>query len=448
MTTRKAPLEPPPPVEPVTLAAAPPLPDDAYPMDLQADRYSRCYDTGEPPAQIVAHGLSADSGGRAIATPANLHKLLMLSRAWRHAVWYDEFLDRILLLDGDVREWTDHDDQAALVFLNQYVRMYRIMPGQFRAALSMYVHAHDRRHCVRDWLATLEWDQTDRLDTAFETYWGVVVDEDQPEAYVRAASTNFVLGMVARVMKPGCQVDTMPVFEGEQGIRKSSALRVLGGEWYAQHAESVTSKDFFQVLGGTWLNEIGEMDSFRGADVTRIKIAISTPSDRFRPSYGRTAIDHPRQCVFAGTTNKVDWGNDETGLRRFWPIRCGSIDIEALERDREQLFAEALVRFKAGESWWKMPAEAAMVQDTRQHDHAWSEKVLADLQFRAEVTMTEILSDILKLTVAQQNVGGPEYVVGRILRRAGWTKHTLRRDGKQVKVWRNPNSDIVDSALF
>jgi predicted P-loop ATPase len=417
-------------------------------MDTQAGRYSRCNDDGEPATQSNAYNLAVDTKGRARPTPSNLDKILKFSRAWRPFVWYDAFLDRILIRDGAIREWCDHDDQAALVFLNEHVGMERVTAAHVRAAVGLYVYAHDSRNCVRDWLRALTWDHSPRVNTAFEAYWGAALDENQPEDYVRAASANLFLCMVARVFRPGCQVDNMIVFEGAQGIRKSSALRVLGGAWYAQHSEAVTSKDFFQVLAGTWLNEIGEMDSFRGADASRVKTAISTPVDRFRPSYGRSASDHPRQCVFAGTTNKDGWGNDETGLRRFWPIRCGDIDCAALARDRDQLFAEAVARFTAGESWWTMPATAADVQNARQHEHAWTERLLADMVTKSDITMNEILSDVLKLTISQQNQGGPEYVVGRILRRAGWTRHTLRRDGKQRRIWRNPTSEGTEGETF
>src|SRR5207302_6188158 len=132
-------------------------------------------------------------------------------------------------------------------------------------------------------------------------------------------------------------VDNMLVLDGTQGIGKSSALRAIAGEWFAEQHESATSKDFYQVLQGKMLVEISEMDSFSRAEVTKVKQVVTCTNDRFRESYGRRAEDHPRQCIFVGTSNK--WTHDdETGARRFWPIDCrGTVDVAAIAAVRPQL---------------------------------------------------------------------------------------------------------------
>ena len=186
----------------------------------------------------------------------------------------------------------------------------------------MTVAFRNRRNCVRDWLESLKWDQVPRIEHFFENHFG---------ADPRAASANFWISLVARVCRPGCQVDNMVVLEGPQGIRKSSALRVIGGEWFTEQHESATGKGFFEVLQGKLLVEVSEMDSFSRAEVTKVKQIITCTNDRFRESYGRHAKDHPRQCIFVGTTNRDDWNTDVTGARRFWPIACQG-EINALLR--------------------------------------------------------------------------------------------------------------------
>ena len=128
--------------------------------------------------------------------------------------------------------------------------------------------------------------------------------------------------MKAREFSTGCQVDNMVVLEGVQGIGKSRALRALGGKWYSSASESVMYKDFYLILTGSLIMEIAELDSFKKAEVTRIKQVISSPHDYYRVPYGRDAQVYPRMCVFVGTTNEREYLKDTTGARRFWPIKC------------------------------------------------------------------------------------------------------------------------------
>jgi putative DNA primase/helicase len=304
------------------------------------------------------------------------------------------------------------------------------------AAAVRYVARQRVRHCVRDYVEGLEWDGVERIALAFEDFWGVEPADNQPAAYIRAVSANFFLALVARIMKPGCQVDTMPVFEGPQGIGKSRALRELGGDWYMLAAESVTAKDFFQALPGRWLVEIGEMDSFSRAERERTKLVISTPTDRYRPSYARHAKDFPRQCVFAGTTNHDDYGNDDTGLRRFLPVRCGAINIPGVRLARPQLLAEALHAYRQGQGWWDVP-EAATAQADRQAVDVWTDTVLDFLVGKPDVSIAEVLRDALKFREGEMD-RRHELRVGRILRLGGWQKRDTRLGPKVVKRWFAP----------
>jgi putative DNA primase/helicase len=267
--------------------------------------------------------------------------------------------------------------------------------------------------------------------------------------------------MAARIYRPGCQVDNMILLEGEQGIGKSSALRAIGGDWFAEQHESATGKDFFDVLQGKMLVEISEMDAFNRAEVTRVKQVVTCTNDRFRESYARRAEDHPRQCVFVGTTNRDDWNRDETGARRFWPIACQrAADVEAIKAERSQLFAEAVARFKAGESWWDMPAEDTQAQQAARYDEpAWTSVIERYLETEpfgctedriqrrtplTEVTLAEILELALKLPVSQWTRNA-EKEVGKSLRALGFYKKDTKRNGKVGKRWFKQETGLPSS---
>lgn len=349
-------------------------------------------------------------------------------------LWFDEFAGRILYANSPTREWRDDDDVALTVYMQDTTGMTRIQKHLVSDAVDLVARRRGR-HVVREWLGGLGWDGTPRIDHAFEDYWGA---DTQPSDYVRAASRNFFIGLVARVMAPGCKLDTMPVFEGPQGTFKSSALATLGGEWYAAIDESAASKDFLQALRGKWLIELCELNAFSKTESAHIKGMLSRATDTYRASFGRRTIDLPRQCVFAGTTNHDDWLTDETGGRRFWPIRCGHIDISGLMLVRRLLLAEAVVAWAGAATWWEMPAIAATEQAQRQHYDEWTTVVLdwANIQLlqgAPHVAVKDIMAGALKISVDKLDKAA-QMRVGKILKLAGWHRHAM------YKHWTPPHA--------
>lgn len=314
-------------------------------------------------------GLTLSDKGVPLAALDNCVRVLEHDPTFTGQIWHDTFLGKVLhKWNTDVdTEWGDHNDIALALHFQRVTGIPRVtsrMAGEAVVAYAM----REKRNCAYDWLDSLQWDNQPRLRSLATLGFGTAGNE-----YEVAVCRNLILSMVKRVFEPGCKSDYMPIFEGSQGIGKSRALSIIGGAWFTESHESVTSKDFYGVLHGKWLIEIAEMHAFNQADVDKIKGIVSNPIDRYRPPYGRHTADYPRQCIFAGTTNRDDWNKDDTGARRFWPIKCGAIDHAWLTANREQLFAEAVSWIRDNdEAHWIVPWEqATLEQEERRHEDTW-----------------------------------------------------------------------------
>lgn len=381
----------------------------------------------------IGLGLDLTAKGEAVSNINNAMLVLERHREVKDIVWYDEFLQRIMTDHANPREWKNADDVNLCLFIQRNIGCVKISLDSVRSAVIGYAYRH-MKHCVRDWFETLKWDGLERIANFFPDNYGA-----KDTAYSRAVSKNFWVGMAARIYRPGCQLDNMVVLEGEQGVKKSKSLRIIGKSWFTQQHESVTGKGFFEVLQGKLLVEIGEMDAFTKGEVSKVKDVISCPTDRFRVPWDRHAEDHPRQCTFVATTNTDDWNRDPTGARRFWPIKCeGEVDVDNITRSRDQLFAEAIVAFKAGDTWYETPeAETKAEQRKRFIEDVWIDQIGAFVGHRSEVSTSEVLADALGVVMSKQ--GKAEQMrVGTCLKLLQWTRHTAKRDGRSIKVWRNP----------
>ena len=263
------------------------------------------------------------------------------------------------------RPWQDSDNQGLYWYLEKY---YGITgSAKIDGALALHSEKHAFND-VKDYLSRLCWDGTERLDTLLVDYLGA---EDSP--YIRAVTRKAFTAAVARAMEPGTKFDCMTILSGPQGIGKSTLLDRMSKGWFNDSIRTFEGKEASELLQGVWLVEISELDAFRRTDVARIKQFLSLRADRFRAAYGRHVKEMPRCCVFFGTTNSDDYLQDRTGNRRFWPVDVGKQPARKsvwrdLDGELDQLWAEAITRWKSGEPLY-LSGEIEAAAKAAQEDH-------------------------------------------------------------------------------
>lgn len=297
----------------------------------------------DPPDEEVLLSLGIEPGKKPRATRRTLLTIFEADPRWAGRVRLDRFRDSIVV-DGD--GLTDRDVTRIACWIEA---VYEVNPSRDLMVECLSAVAADNSfHPVLDWAATLRWDGVERLPGMFTSYFGAPDDE-----LTREMSRAWLVGGAARVRKPGCKLDTVVVLVGEQGVGKSSACRELMPKagFFADTPLDLRSKDGMQNLDGVWLYELAELEGLRGRAPQRVKAFLTSAVDTYRVPYGRLPAPHPRQCFFVATTNEPEFLVDPSGARRFWPVPVTRIDIAAIRRDRDQLWAEAFARVDRGEEW-------------------------------------------------------------------------------------------------
>lgn len=294
-------------------------------------------------------------------------------------------------------------------------------------------------HPICDWLNSLRWDGEARLDRMLIDYAG---SPDTP--YVREVSKNTIIAAVARVFEPGCQHDSMLVLEGNQGTGKTSFVRTLGDKYYADVKIDILGlKDTIQGMQGNWILEASELEFLRRGEAQAIKRFLTLTHDVVRMPYNRYTEEYPRQSIFIGTVNPDNgegYLSDTEGNRRYWPVPTSNIDLRALARDREQLFAEAYYRYKQKEKWHikdpkiiKMANEEAALRVGRD---PWEETLAHWLSQEHLLSLTGqyIASGALSLK-------GREYDkiaknrIGKCMRKLGYEYKNKWHEKGVIKIW-------------
>lgn len=290
------------------------------------------------------------------------------------------------------------------------------------------------------YLNGLVWDQVPRLSTWLSVYCGAQGKPPFDETYLRDVGTKWMISAAARALDPGCKADCVLILEGDQGIQKSGVFRTLAGPWFSDQLGDLSGdqRETAMRLQGFWIIEVAELDAMRKADVSRVKDFFSRTDDVYRAPWGKIAERRPRRCVFGGSVNPTGDNSyllDQTGNRRFWPVAAqglarldGMIDLDGLTAARDQLWAEAVALFKAGQSWWLNRAESENVegvQDARTIEDTWQDVLGAwiakdqDAMRMGGITIAEALHHGLLIPPERQSRAA-QVRAGVVLRALGW----------------------------
>src|SRR5579859_540592 len=355
------------------------------------------------------------------------------------AVGEGEGGSRVQLSDTDVSEIQEWMQRRGLVVIGR---------DTVQQAIDL-VARENWYHAVQVYLEGLAWDGVRRLDTWLERGLGA---DSQPREYLSKIGRMFIMSMVYRIMRPGCQCDYMIVLEGEQGVLKTTACQILAGHWFSNSLPDLHGNQDVRLsmhMRGKWLIEVGELSSFRKTDMEKLKNFISRRTENYTPLHARNEVEEPRQCVFIGTTNEEEYLKDVTGARRFWPVKMNRADVEWLRANRDQMFAEAMVSFRNEEPYWpsaEFEAEYALNEQNQRFEvDLWEETIMEWLEKPGsnfgqklpqieKCTTKEIAIGALKMEIARHDFGVQKRIAG-VMRRLKWKQKPSTRQ------WIRPKND-------
>lgn len=297
----------------------------------------------------------------------------------------------------------------------------------------------NRYHPVRTWVKSLEWDGISRAETWLMDLAGAT----GPDQYIRAISRKVLVALVKRIFEPGCKFDHVLILEGLQGTGKSTMLSNLTAPWFSDETLNIGDKDAVLTMQSKWLIELGELSTLSKSEVETVKAFISRRTDRIRAPYGKRVEEFPRQCIFIGSTNKDEYLRDESGNRRFWPIKCGTkIDFQKMTEVREQLFAEAYGLYLLGEPIYLDDAETELLarveQELRGEVDEWL-PTIRDLVFAEGFSVKSFemrdVSKSMEVFGAQKLTPWDQKRIATCLRHLGFEKFQEPK-GQRRKLWR------------
>lgn len=399
------------------------------------------------------------SDGVLIDCRENIYLFLKHHPKWRGVLWVDEFAHKVVKRSpapwDDAQTfkpgtpWGEDEDLRLGMWLAQQPGLL-VRSAEALATSVGWVARESRWHPVREYLDGLVWDGVERLPHWLHDFLGL-----QRTEYAALSGKLFLIGMVARIYEPGCQMRSMPILEGTQFRGKSTALRILGGEWFSDANIDLNNKDSYQLIQGKWLYEIAELDAFNRAESTRIKAFISSCKDRFRAPYDRAPRDWVRQTVFCGSTNQSEYFKDQTGNTRYWPWLVEQVDcinLDGLTAVRDQLFAEAVARYKNGERWHPTSDEQRRLfepeQESREIGDLWQPIIAKWLRTRTaeRVTATEIICDCLEIDAGKiDSARQMSTRIGIAMKRLGWHKERESGGAREYYYVRPAGWNVANS---
>ena len=417
----------------------PRLPDpepSAPPAAPEAGRREVLTGAARDKAIEALRGIKRSKQGTIEARISNVVSVLGVPRLCGHELALDDFLDSIMVCPEGTQEWrafTDADYVTLRVILETVGGCDPIGHEMMRQAVSLVAETN-RFDTAQLWLGGLQWDGTPRVETFCHRYFGTI---DTP--YERAVSRYLWTALAGRVIKPGCQADMVPVFIGRQGVGKSRGVQAMvpSPNQYVELRLDEPDDVIARKTRGILAAEFAELRGLRAADVERVKAFVTRTHERWVPKFKEFATNYPRRFLIIGTTNDEEFLPNDNEHRRWLPLHVDRVDVAAIRRDMEQLWAEGAVLFTAeGIAWQGIDALAKPAREAAAVTDTWTEAVAAWLeQNRApHYRLADILSNALGVDnrVATR---AHELRVGRILHSLGYVRTSKREGGRVVKVW-------------
>jgi len=360
---------------------------------------------------------------------------------WKGRLVFDEFTGQVIL------DETMLTDELVTNIGIQIGKTFGVGGNNtnVRALAIKAVAKNNSRDLLKEYLDSLpEWDQEPRL-YSWIRHWAGATNDD----YSSWVGGMTIVQMMARGLSPGTIARYVPILEGQEGTGKSALVKVLGAPWAIDFDMSMDSKEAHMLIQGRWVAEISELSAVSRTQEIRVKSFLSQTSDDYVPKYSNNTISRPRRTVFIGTTNEqAQYLLGQTGNTRFLPIRTGTIDLDAVASNREQLFAEALLFYRDRPTDWWLPPPSLQAtlheeQEDRRTSSCWEDTIQSWLgNNRKYVTLSDVMQ--FALDIDKENWPRHQKIAGQVMGTLGWTygrKPTTRHDRGRKRVWIRPEKE-------
>lgn len=402
---------------------------------------------GDPvPMDLPAFG--RDKQGRVEPTVTNTVLAVRRPDVAGLQVAYDEFRDEITVAQPNSelawRPMTDAD--AVTIRMGLEAVGFKSAPKELARDACVLVAAENTYDSAKLWLGSLHWDGVPRVERFLIDMMGC---EDTP--YHRAVALYMWSALAGRVIEPGVKADMVPIYEGDQGLRKSSSIEALSPapEFFVELDFDKDEDDTVRSLRGALVGEVAELSGLHTRQIEWIKKFVVRKTEKWIPKYKEFATTFARRLLFIGTTNRTDILADETGNRRWLPVHITKADVEAIVVAREQLWAEGAVLFRAHGVMWR-EAESLGVHEHAEYtmEDAWETTVARWLASADDFdeggvawserafTTHDVMVGALRLSAKEQDRLAQKRV-SAILRGFGYVQKTARIDGVPTRAWRN-----------
>jgi hypothetical protein len=413
--------------------------DEARPDEFQDLTVTEPYEVEPLPA------FERDSKGRIEASRNNIELALLRPDVCGMDIRYDAFRDEVVYtVPGQPDQWVAFKDDQYWELCTALERggFKQISDPLMRAAVN-FVSKLRKVDSAQVWLESLTWDGVNRVDGFYERYFSAA-----PGPYTTAVSRYIWTAAAGRVMVPGCQADMVPILTGAQGLGKTRGIRAMVPDDTFRELSFHQPEDTrARLMRGALMVELGELSGLRSREIETIKAWITRSKEEHIPKYVEKMHTFYRRCVIQGTTNDEQFLNDPTGARRWLPLEVGDVDVEGIARDRDQLWAEALLLHRAGGVAWRDAQTLAEgVHENHQVIDTWEEPIatwLATPELDGSlpgddgVTVHQVLKQGIDLPT-RSSKAADAMRCATVLKALGFKKKRAMRNGSRVWLWRRP----------